>query len=444
MVIQLFRTARLAGRRRMNHSMIRDTDLCCRLMVRMRRTWIASLALLLSVTVTCPRNVAARDILASVIFGPGEVDPSPQLNGIIKINLETGTASPFIPLGTANLFFPTDLVVGPNGNLYVSTLFGTVLAFDPHTGIPLPSSIPSGSGGFDGLFAFTNGSGNALEFGPDGNLYVATSMGDIAKYNATTGAFIENVVTGLTSPDVITFTPSGALIYDTGEIGAPGAVLKKTGGSVETLIPPGSPGFGGASHVLLTPAGNSPTRMLVSDFHGNKIHSYAIDGSDQQLFAVVPPAIPDPLPPGITPENASNFPSEMLLLPNNTVLVGNLGLTRRPDNRGSILEFALNGTLTRTVADGLPPISGITRTFALGDLNQDELVDGADVSLVFQYWNTAGVGDLDRSGTIDGADIAIVYSNWTGDTFPTAPVPEPHSFVGTVLVAGLLTRRVIR
>lgn len=407
-----------------------------------RRNSVLALALpVFFVTMAIPTGVSARDILASVIFSPVEGDPSPQLSGIVKINLETGNVSPFIAAGTANLLYPSDLVVGPNGNLYVSTLAGMVLAFDPHTGAALPSPIPSSSGGFNGLFAFTNGGANAIEFGPDGNLYVATSMGDIAKYNVTTGALIENVVTGLLSPDVIAFTPNGSLIYDTGEFGAPGAVLQKSVGSVQTLIPAGSPGFDGASHVVLTPAGNSPTRMLVSDFRGNKILSYAMDGSDQQLFAVIPPAIPDPLPPGVDPGNASNFPSKILLLPNNSVLVSNFGLTQRPDNRGSILEFGANGTLTRTVAGSLPPISGITRTFARGDLNQDELVDAADLALVFQHWNTSGLGDIDHSGIVDGADVGIVYSNWTGDSIPTMPVPEPQSLAGIFTVTGLLAAR---
>jgi hypothetical protein len=37
-----------------------------------------------------------------------------------------------------------------------------------------------------------------------------------------------------------------------------------------------------------------------------------------------------------------------------------LGLTRRPDNRGAIYELDLDGTVLRTIASGLPPISGIT------------------------------------------------------------------------------------
>jgi hypothetical protein len=48
-----------------------------------------------------------------------------------------------------------------------------------------------------------------------------------------------------------------------------------------------------------------------------------------------------------------------VLSPRGTLLVSTLGLTRRPDNRGSILEYDRDGTLLGVLAEGLPPISGI-------------------------------------------------------------------------------------
>jgi len=396
-------------------------------------------ALLVPMAMSTPTTLRASQVLATVFFDAVAGDPAPTLQGIIRIDLNSGIATPFIPTGTANLTFASDLLVAPNGNLYVSSLAGFVLAFDPHSGAPLPSPVPVG---FPGLFAFTNGGAQALSWGTDGNLYVATSMGSITKYDPATGTPLDNVVTGLAAPDALAFQSDGSLIYDSGEFGAPGGVFRKTNSGTQTLVPIGTPGFDNPSDILLTPNAVSPARMLVADFHGNKIHSYALDGSDPQIFATVPPAIPDPLPPGVDPNNASNFPSKMLVSANNTILLGSLGLTRRPDNRGSILEYGFDGTLLRTIVRDLPPISSLTRTFGMGDLNQDGRVDGADAALLFLNWNSVGVGDLDRSGAVDGADLALVYANWSGDNGRLAEVPEPHG--GMALLAGMLLHSVRR
>ena len=46
------------------------------------------------------------------------------------------------------------------------------------------------------------------------------------------------------------------------------------------------------------------------------------------------------------------------------------------------------------------------------DLNDDGLVDGADLTQLLAGWGQTGSGDLDKSGSIDGADIAILLSEW--------------------------------
>jgi hypothetical protein len=100
------------------------------------------------------------------------------------------------------------------------------------------------------------------------------------------------------------------------------------------------------------------SRLLVADFFANLISSFALDGTDQQyLIPFVPPEFPSELPPNS--DFFSNFPSEVVLSPRGTLLVSTLGLTRRPDNRGSILEYDRDGTLLGVLAEGLPPISGI-------------------------------------------------------------------------------------
>ena len=49
-----------------------------------------------------------------------------------------------------------------------------------------------------------------------------------------------------------------------------------------------------------------------------------------------------------------------------------------------------------------------------GDIDQDHIVDGADLSLVLGYWGTSGSNgsDLNGDGNVDGADLSIFLGNW--------------------------------
>ena len=47
----------------------------------------------------------------------------------------------------------------------------------------------------------------------------------------------------------------------------------------------------------------------------------------------------------------------------------------------------------------------------VGDLNEDGIVDGADLASILGFWNTAA-GDLNGDGGTDGADLSIVLGNW--------------------------------
>jgi len=71
---------------------------------------------------------------------------------------------------------------------------------------------------------------------------------------------------------------------------------------------------------------------------------------------------------------------------------------------------------------------------AIADLNNDEVVDGADRSVIYSNWGMSmpgGPGNLNGDEVVDGADIAVVYECWTGDAAHSAAVPEPN-------LAGLL------
>jgi hypothetical protein len=45
------------------------------------------------------------------------------------------------------------------------------------------------------------------------------------------------------------------------------------------------------------------------------------------------------------------------------------------------------------------------------DVNLDGVVDGADLSLILNYWGTE-FGDVDGDGTTNGSDLSIVLNGW--------------------------------
>jgi hypothetical protein len=48
-----------------------------------------------------------------------------------------------------------------------------------------------------------------------------------------------------------------------------------------------------------------------------------------------------------------------------------------------------------------------------GDVNDDGVVDGSDLSLVLGYWGTENAKyDLDGNGLVDGADLTMVLGGW--------------------------------
>jgi hypothetical protein len=46
------------------------------------------------------------------------------------------------------------------------------------------------------------------------------------------------------------------------------------------------------------------------------------------------------------------------------------------------------------------------------DVNDDGLVDGADLGVLVGNWGGTGAGDLDESGAVDGADLGLLLSAW--------------------------------
>jgi hypothetical protein len=60
----------------------------------------------------------------------------------------------------------------------------------------------------------------------------------------------------------------------------------------------------------------------------------------------------------------------------------------------------------------LPTSTPTTRLPCYADLNLDEQVDGADLTILFGEWGADGYGDLDRNDTVDSADLSMLLAAW--------------------------------
>ena len=187
------------------------------------------------------------DYPVDMLWGPdGNLYVSSQLNdSIVRFNGSTGAfIDVFVPSGSGGLggpsgiqFFGSDLFVagrfsnaayrydgltgafeleigtgvlptafgldfGPDGNLYVASGGGQrVMKFNPISGANLGTFVASGSGGLSGAIG--------AEFGTTGQLYVASFNTDSIKaYDGTTGAYLADRVAagsgGLDSPNYFT------------------------------------------------------------------------------------------------------------------------------------------------------------------------------------------------------------------------------------------------
>ena len=119
--------------------------------------------------------------------------------GVLKFDGTTGVLDS--GFNAASVSSAEDIAIGPDGNVYVASLNGGVLAFDSTTGASLGTFVSVGSGGL------TSAAG--IEFGPDGNLYVADQDGDaIRRYDGNTGAYIDDyTTTSIDGPAYMMFTP---------------------------------------------------------------------------------------------------------------------------------------------------------------------------------------------------------------------------------------------
>jgi hypothetical protein len=182
----------------------------------------------------------------------------------------------FASTGLAGESRPHSMILGPDGNLYVSIHYvsspnesGAVYRYDAVTGSPLPAPGKSGaefvSPGSGGLTLARD-----MAFGPDGDLYALSEGTDsVLRFDPTTGAykgvFVASGSGGLDAPRDFLFRDGYLYVASCGPLGGVGAgvdsVLRY---DATTGAPAGLSGQPGDAVFIASGSGglNNPSRMV--------------------------------------------------------------------------------------------------------------------------------------------------------------------------------------
>ena len=207
----------------------------------------------------------------------------PASNSVANVSLnEISNVSAFVTPGSGGLSSPKDLVMGPDGNVYVaSATTNSVVRYNP-TGQLLGTFVTSGSGGLSNP--------RDLAFGPDGNLYVdSVTNNNVLEYDGSTGAYLGTFVSagsgGLNQPTGMVFGQDGNLYVSSwgtesvdrfaGPLApAPGSPLPVAGQSGANFVVPGSGGLVSPAEMTFGPNGNlfvsnaSPATGVINNNYG--------------------------------------------------------------------------------------------------------------------------------------------------------------------------------
>ena len=88
-------------------------------------------------------------------------------------------------------------------------------------------------------------------------------------------------------------------------------------------------------------------------------------------------------------------------------------------NGDGIVDYGqiLDGTFEDANENGVPDCcdEGVSCDPCLGDVNNDGIVNGADISVLLGFWGLNGkpvAADINKDGSVDGADLAQLLGSW--------------------------------
>ena len=149
------------------------------------------------------------------------------------------------------LLYPQGVIVGRDGNVYVSGWdSGNVVRYNPTTGAAMDEFATGGT------------AAAGMAFGPDGNLYVADpSARTVRRYNGTTGAFIDLFVTaglgGLDEAEGLAFGPDGHLYVSDFRNDGVYRYNGSTGAFIDEFVAAGDLNLRDPEDIVFGPDGNS-------------------------------------------------------------------------------------------------------------------------------------------------------------------------------------------
>ena len=342
----------------------------------------------------------AMNEFATIDLGPVSIDVTPQVqtadllvadvigNAIHRYDAVTGEfLGTLVPANEGGLDLPQKACLGPGGDLLVANYkTDHVLRFNPVTGESL--------GVFFGGDLIDAPNDLAFDFN---TVYVSAKDADQVVMVKASGfvGFILDV--GHSPNQILLRDPENLLLVAYGSSGAENGVQiwdTQTKQIADQFL---TPQLEHASAICRLPDGD----LLVGDWFGMQIGRY-----DGDTFAFEGWF----LDWAAAQQLGVQQPNRIVLGPNGRVHVtSSTGIHRFNANGQYIDQIDESNSELLTYPRGMffRP-SGA----AVGDLNGDGIVDGADLATLLGDWGGPGAGDLNGDGVVDGADLAILLGNW--------------------------------
>ncbi len=361
--------------------------------------------------------VAQADLLVGA-------DRTPGSGGVIRRFSNGGNYLGEFTSGGPELDGPAAVQFGPDGNLYVLSGSNIVIRYNGTTGVFIDEFIPQGSNGLD--------EAKDMKFGPDGNMYISSNDdgpvgegGRVMRFNGQTGAYIDD------------FIPNGA---------GQGPTT-----NTDTVCEAMSIEFGPDGFFYL---GNDPRNCACEDTSCYNVMRFN-GTTGQYVDTPFPPGflgLYDPNGMAIGPDCNLYISSEGLGFPDENVnanpnVIYRLNLTTGQNAPGTIEEFVpSNGLLADDIPGGQPgpPGRGMIEPERIvfgpaGDL----YVPSGDTAEVWRYDGTTGaiIGVFAQQGLGDDSTDPKGVTFFPGETLAcelvAAQVPTLNQW-GLVAMAGAL------